>query len=1172
MLLVGLLTVFPVRAGADNREHRCVDIHDGLTSMFVLSLHQDAEGFIWAGTYNGLSILAGNNSEVLTQHVPLSRMLAGSIIENIQSTDDGAMWVQTNFGMYLWDRRTNKLAHYPEAQGGNRCAVSPEGDVVVFTSRRGFLYYNKKVNAFKPLAMDSLQYLDCRSMCFDEEGRLTLYMYSERLDYELTTADDGTVTATLLQREPYFCGSVHYAHPSGSDFFYIDDAYRVHIADAEGHNAHYCFTMSDAMREHGNVSAIVRDGQDILISFKTSGIVHMSYQTDGTYVEQPQQVTCGVFDMMKDSRQDILWVATDGEGIIYRVRNPHLIRNEMFDDLPFVVSKPVRALLRDGNGDLWVGTKGAGLLYYAHYQPFDNASREVRQFTRQNSPLLHNSVYSLECGSHGIVWICTDANGLNYYDTATRRLGVLAIDDRSFFQAHDLVEVDGQTLYVATGRGAFSIQLAWQGNVPVATDVQRLIFDTQNDYTNFASVSRQGNQLWFACRNTGIVRYDFSSRRYAICRFSDERLTAINDAICVDASRPGVIYCGTSAGAFQLQAPFDRKLQSFLNLAGVMDLQGNVVRSLVATPHDTLWASTSNALFCLDTRTRSYELYTAANGLSALEFGEGACFYDTASGTAYFGATNGFMAIAPRKRLDKSFMPPVVFYGVRVGDQTYSLRSLTAEGKPLKLRYNQNYFTLGFTAVDYADANDYAFEYRINGQAWVDNGTRRIIPFIDVDPGDYHLEVRYKKGSRQSTSYALDLQVMPPWWTSRLALAAYYLIGLLAAALIIHAFMQHQHRRRRLEAEETEKRHREEIYASRLRFFIDLTHEFSTPLMLIEGPVKRILAESGLSANVRHYASVIQSSSRQMNDLIQRVIKYRSYESGHLLPQETESKDVAIPSPPTRIDAKKPTAFIADVSHEVLALLEELLRPDFNVFCFDDAGALMKKVATLHPDIIIAETVMTPLGGLELCRLIKGDAATSHIPVILLSTDFDPQTRKESVNVGADSFLTKPFDLDYLQSLVRGLLQQRSQLKAYFNSSLSAFQFRDGRLLHEEDSAFMEKMVGIICENLSNPDLTAAFIADKMGIGLRNLYRRMQEFTDETPTTLVRELRLERAAQLLTKTEMSMEEVCYTSGFNNRGTFYKQFAAKYGCTPGKYHDLMIETVTQAQSTDDTHGS
>ena len=73
-----------------------------------------------------------------------------------------------------------------------------------------------------------------------------------------------------------------------------------------------------------------------------------------------------------------------------------------------------------------------------------------------------------------------------------------------------------------------------------------------------------------------------------------------------------------------------------------------------------------------------------------------------------------------------------------------------------------------------------------------------------------------------------------------------------------------------------------------------------------------------------------------------------------------------------------------------------------------------------------------------------------------------------------------------------------------------------------------------------------------------NLYRRMQEITTETPTTLIRELRIERARQLLTKTELSMEEVCYRAGYTNRGTFYKQFATKFGCTPGQYHEKMMQ--------------
>ena len=217
--------------------YRTIDLHDGLASMFVLTLHQDADGIIWAGTYNGLSLLGGNNSEVIFPQHPHIKALAGSIVENIQSTDEGMLWIQNNFGMHLWNRVTGELEHHPEAQGGNRCAVSSKGDVVVFTSRRGFLFYNHVAHLFQPLDIESESYSDCRHLSLDSLGRLTLYTSVERVAYQLNPpAADGIITAQLLSRERHPMGRIHYALSSGSDFFYTPSccAFTHRVAFEEG--------------------------------------------------------------------------------------------------------------------------------------------------------------------------------------------------------------------------------------------------------------------------------------------------------------------------------------------------------------------------------------------------------------------------------------------------------------------------------------------------------------------------------------------------------------------------------------------------------------------------------------------------------------------------------------------------------------------------------------------------------------------------------------------------------------------------------------------------------------------------------------------------------------------------------------------------------------------------
>lgn len=108
--------------------------------------------------------------------------------------------------------------------------------------------------------------------------------------------------------------------------------------------------------------------------------------------------------------------------------------------------------------------------------------------------------------------------------------------------------------------------------------------------------------------------------------------------------------------------------------------------------------------------------------------------------------------------------------------------------------------------------------------------------------------------------------------------------------------------------------------------------------------------------------------------------------------------------------------------------------------------------------------------------------------------------------------------------------------------------------MHKEEKALLDKMTAIITENISNPELSTKMVASMMGMTVRNLYHFVGRITTSTPSSIIRDMRLNRAAYLLKHTRMTMEEVAYKSGFNHRSTFYNVFSARYGCTPKQFHE------------------
>jgi len=140
------------------------------------------------------------------------------------------------------------------------------------------------------------------------------------------------------------------------------------------------------------------------------------------------------------------------------------------------------------------------------------------------------------------------------------------------------------------------------------------------------------------------------------------------------------------------------------------------------------------------------------------------------------------------------------------------------------------------------------------------------------------------------------------------------------------------------------------------------------------------------------------------------------------------------------------------------------------------------------------------------------------------------------------------------------LLERKESLKEYFSSPLSSYTLKDGKLSHKEHRKFVNEILRIINKNISNKELTAHTIAEKMNIGIRSFYRKLEEIEGVTLTDLICDCRLAKATDLLLKTKLTIDEVVFQSGFTNRSTFYRAFSKKYNCTPTEYRREHAQVV------------
>ncbi|MDR1718174.1 MAG: response regulator [Prevotella sp.] len=210
------------------------------------------------------------------------------------------------------------------------------------------------------------------------------------------------------------------------------------------------------------------------------------------------------------------------------------------------------------------------------------------------------------------------------------------------------------------------------------------------------------------------------------------------------------------------------------------------------------------------------------------------------------------------------------------------------------------------------------------------------------------------------------------------------------------------------------------------------------------------------------------------------------------------------------------------------------------------------------PNIIVSDIMMPEMDGIELCRRIKDDIRTSHIPVILLTAKDSIQDKEEGYESGADSYLTKPFSARLLRSRIYNLLESRKKLAEQINlqakggiSELENLE-KDLIKISKLDEEFLNKLTEIIENNLEMEELDIAFIKEKMNMSYSSFYRKIKGLTDGSPNEFIRKIRLKCSLQFLLTGSYNISEIAYMSGFNDVVYFRKCFKEEYGVSPSEY--------------------
>lgn len=252
-----------------------------------------------------------------------------------------------------------------------------------------------------------------------------------------------------------------------------------------------------------------------------------------------------------------------------------------------------------------------------------------------------------------------------------------------------------------------------------------------------------------------------------------------------------------------------------------------------------------------------------------------------------------------------------------------------------------------------------------------------------------------------------------------------------------------------------------------------------------------------------------------------------------------------------------PVALVVDDNSDMLDFLREGLSSDFRVITAADGESALKILSTIRPAIILTDIMMPGMNGMELCRRIKTNRALAGVPVVALSARNEEQAKVEMLTIGADDYLTKPFNTELLALRMKRLVKLTSPA----TSSRPLINPEPGEIVITSlDEKMVEKATKYVVANMKRTDLSVEELSAHMGMSRVHFYKRLKSVTGKTPVEFIRLLRLKRSAQLLRESQLNVSEVAYQVGFNNPKYFARYFADEFGMLPSVYKDQNGQTT------------
>ncbi|MBX2876596.1 MAG: response regulator, partial [Saprospiraceae bacterium] len=874
------LNVFHLYAQIDDITFRRVSPPGGYSYQAVRSIEQDIFGYIWMASFDG--VIKYNSKEVVrfVHDLEKNNGLPSNNISSLAIDKENKIWVGTDKGLCLFNHQRQQfertLYHYDDGSTANDQLYSIEldGDGQLWIADENYFGY---LDEEKKQLIRIDQELDAspRLLYKDETNRLWLGTNNGSVYLILPdtrkvikkVAGPGSMVRTIYaNNSEIWVGyeahgarrydalgnlKMHYSYPTNPRYDITSASVRKIWRDARGQTwigsylglflcvgkelIHFNHTDYEGI-PHNSIYDIFEDEQGGIWIGTWSGGVSYLHHADNKfnnyrYSKEPASISDNMVSSFAQMPNGELIVGTEQGGL-----NHFDPETSSFQDIPALENEGVlniKALRIDNDGGLWVACAFKGVYYrpknaqaFIHFEEGAEDGRHISAL----------GVYTL-CHSESGMWLGTNFGGVNFYDFKTQKISFKS-EDYPFSQFNDvnirsLLLDSRNNLWVATTRGVYQVHLPTGQSMHFSIDAE------SNHKTRSQSF-------------------------YFITELSD-----------------GKIWMGTGGDAINIYDPETDQL-SFFDANGL--LKGKDTYGVLESQNNHIWITSNDGLILYNRKDTSSRRFVITDGIQGNLFNPNAIFKDK-DRNLYFGGTNGFTQLEPKeikinKRASNVFINSITVNNRKIVPTQTGIN----EFAKLVLSPEETTLNFNFSADNFLLPEKNEFEYRLTNyiDQWVQDGNHGSATFVDIPSGDYVFEVKASNndGVWNDTPARLQIVIRQFWYKSTLAIVLYSLAFLTLFMQLVKFYRERLKLKKALLVEKIKLEHEEQLHEMKLRFFTNISHEFRTPLTLINWPIKKLLKSDNLSGEERGQLEIVKRNTNRLLQLISQIMEFRKLEKG----------------------------------------------------------------------------------------------------------------------------------------------------------------------------------------------------------------------------------------------------------------------------------------------------